>query len=116
LAGEPLRLLADLGVNTFANFVPGRAKQYVVVNSAGYFIGDAILFHVDEELLDVVGHPTVANWLQYSASAGGYDVAVERDGNSHDRPSGLPKFYRYELQGPTTRPAPPVSTDGRPSR
>lgn len=51
-------------------------------------------------LFDVVGHPTVANWLEYNAAAGGYHVTLERDDNSVDRVSGPPKLYRYELQGP----------------
>jgi vanillate/3-O-methylgallate O-demethylase len=97
-------LLADFGVNTFANFTPGKAKQYVAVNNDGYFIGDAIVFHLEDELFDVVGHPTVLNWLQYQAESGGYDVTVERDDNSSDRPSSPPKVFRYELQGPTAGP------------
>lgn len=101
---EALRLLSDFGINTFANFTPGKAKQYVAVNQDGYFIGDAILFHLEHELFDVVGHPTVLNWLQYNAGTGGYDVTIERDENSYDRPSGPPKIYRYELQGPTAKP------------
>jgi len=99
---DALKLLSSLGVNSFANFGPGRAKQYVAVNAGGHFIGDAILFHLEDELFDVVGHPTVANWLQYNAESGDWDVTVERDDNSVDRPSGTPpKLYRYELQGPT---------------
>jgi vanillate/3-O-methylgallate O-demethylase len=101
---DALTLLSRFGVNTFANFAPGRAKQYVAVNSGGYFIGDAILFHLEDDLFDVVGHPTVINWLQYNAQAGGYDVEVDRDDNSADRLSGPPQLYRYELQGPTARP------------
>jgi len=101
---DALTLLSRFGVNTFANFAPGRAKQYVAVNSGGYFIGDAILFYLEDELFDVVGHPTVINWLQYNAQAGGYDVEADRDDNSADRPSGPPRLYRYELQGPTARP------------
>lgn len=99
-----LDLLSRFGVNTFKNFIPGKAKQYVAANSAGHFIGDAILFYLDEELFDVVGHPTVVNWLQYNAEAGGYDVTFERDDNSASRPSGPPRLYRFELQGPTAGP------------
>jgi len=98
---DTLRLLSDFGVNTFANFTPGKAKQYVAVNKDGYFIGDAILFHLEENFVDVVGHVTVPNWLEYHAKAGGYDVTIERDPNSVERPSGRPpRLYRYELQGP----------------
>ncbi|MEV5413058.1 hypothetical protein AB0K60_30005 [Thermopolyspora sp. NPDC052614] len=101
---DGLRLLSDFGVNSFANFTPGKAKQYVAVNQDGYFIGDAILFHLEDGLFDLVGHPTVANWLQYNVEVGGYDVTLERDDNSYDRPSGPPKLYRYELQGPNAVP------------
>jgi vanillate/3-O-methylgallate O-demethylase len=98
---DALRLLADFGVNSFESFTPGRAKQYVAVNHDGYFIADAIVFRLDDRLFDVVGHPTVINWLQYNLQTGGYDAAFERDENSADRASGPPKTYRYELQGPT---------------
>lgn len=101
---DALRLLTDFGVNTFANFVPGKAKQYVAVNSDGNFIGDAILFYLEDDLFNVVGHPTVPNWLQYNAETGGYQVTIERDENSAARLSGPPKLYRYELQGPTAGP------------
>jgi glycine cleavage system aminomethyltransferase T len=100
---DAVRLLRDFGVNTFANFPPGRAKQYVAVNAGGYLIGDAILFHLEDGFFDVVGHPTVPSWLQYNAAAGGYDVQLDRDDNSYDRLSGPPRLYRYELQGPTAR-------------
>jgi vanillate/3-O-methylgallate O-demethylase len=101
---DGLRLLSDFGVNSFANFTAGKAKQYVAVNRDGYFIGDAILFHLEDGVFDLVGHATVANWLEYHAEAGGYDVTLERDPNSYDRPSGPPKVYRYELQGPNAVP------------
>lgn len=101
---DALRLLTGFGVNSFANFVPGKAKQYVAVNSDGYFIGDAILLYLEDDLFDVVGHPTVLNWLQYNAEAGGYQVTIERDENSAARLSGPPKLYRYELQGPAAGP------------
>ncbi len=64
---DALRLLSDFGVNSFANFAPGMAKQYVAVNADGYLIGDAILFYLSGDVLDLVGHPTVANWLEFSA-------------------------------------------------
>jgi vanillate/3-O-methylgallate O-demethylase len=42
----------------------------------------------------------VIDWVQFHAGTGGYDVQVERDGNSIVRP-GDPRLFRYELQGPT---------------
>src|SRR6202012_6047117 len=96
---DALKLLSRFGVNSFANFGPGKAKQYVAASEDGYLIGDAILFHLDDELFDLVGHPTVANWLQYNVETGDYRVTVERNDNSADRPPCTPpKLYRYELQ------------------
>jgi len=98
---DALRLLSDLAVNTFANFGVGKAKQFVAVNPDGHLIGDAILFHLEEELFDLVGHPMVIDWVTFHLERGSYDATVERDDNSIVRRSGPPKFYRYELQGPT---------------
>src|SRR6187397_3749076 len=41
---DVIRLLSDLGVNTFANAAVDKAKQFVACNEDGYVIGDAILF------------------------------------------------------------------------
>ncbi|WP_169989048.1 aminomethyl transferase family protein [Microbispora sp. H10836] len=98
---DALKLLSDLGVNTFANFGVNKAKQFVAVNPSGQLIGDAILFHLEEELFDLVGHPMVIDWVLFHLERGGYQVTAERDENSAVRESGPPKFYRYELQGPT---------------
>jgi len=100
---DALKLLADFGVNSFAKFAPGQAKQYVAVNQEGFFIGDAILFHLDDGSFDLVGHHTVLNWLQFQLETGSYDARIERDDNSFVRGQGRPpKLYRYELQGPNT--------------
>ncbi|WP_458083840.1 aminomethyl transferase family protein [Streptomyces malaysiensis] len=98
---DALRLLSDLGVNTFNNFGVNKAKQFVAVNPDGQLIGDAILFHLEEELFDLVGHPMVLDWVLFHLDRGDYKVTAERDENSAVRTDGPPKFYRYELQGPT---------------
>jgi len=98
---DALRLFSDVGVNTFANFGVGKAKQFVAVNPDGQLIGDAILFHLEEELFDLVGHPMVLDWVTFHLERGDYRATAERDDNSIVRQSGPPKFYRYELQGPT---------------
>ncbi len=98
---DALQLLQDVGVNSFTSFGVNRAKQYVAVNPGGYFIGDAVLFHLEPELFDLVGHPMVHNWVQFQLEAGAYRATTERVDNSFDRISGPPKTYRYELQGPT---------------
>jgi glycine cleavage system aminomethyltransferase T len=98
---DALRLLSDVGVNSFANFGVNKAKQFVAVNPDGQLIGDAILFHLEEELFDLVGHPMVIDWVLFHLQRGSYRVTVERDENSAVRKSGPPKLYRFELQGPT---------------
>ena len=98
---DALRLLSDLGVNTFANFGVDKAKQFVAVNPSGQLIGDAILFHLDDGIFDLVGHPMVLDWVTFHAERGDNDVTIERDDNSAVRASGPPRLYRYELQGPT---------------
>jgi vanillate/3-O-methylgallate O-demethylase len=78
----------------------GKAKQFVAVDPEGYLIGDAILFQLEEELFDLVGHPMVLDWVTFHLERGDYEATVERDDNSAVRASGPPKLYRYELQGP----------------
>jgi len=97
---DALRLLSDLGVNTFANFSPGKAKQFVCCNEDGYVIGDAILFFLDDDRLSLVGRPSAHNWVQYHGETGDYDVTFERDERSAVNPAGR-KLYRFQVQGPT---------------
>lgn len=98
---DALRLLSDTGVNSFASFGVGDAKQFVAVNHEGHLIGDAILFHLDEDAFDLVGWFMVPDWVQFVGETGDYNVAFERDANSIMRASGTdPVLYRYEIQGP----------------
>src|ERR1700676_1186595 len=69
---DVLRLLSDVGVNSFANFGVNKAKQFVACNPDGYVIGDGILFHLAENHVVLVGRPSAHNWLQYHAETGGY--------------------------------------------
>ncbi|WP_138732237.1 aminomethyltransferase family protein [Modestobacter excelsi] len=98
---DALRLFSDLAVNSFAAFGPGKAKQFVAVAPDGHLIGDAILFHLEEDSFDLVGHPMVIDWVTFHLERGGYQATAVRDDNSIVRQSGPPKLYRYELQGPT---------------
>jgi vanillate/3-O-methylgallate O-demethylase len=98
---DALRLLSSLGVNTFAGFGVNKAKQFVAVNPDGQLIGDGILFHLEDEVFDLVGHPMVIDWVQFHIGRGDYKLTAERDENSAVRASGPPKLYRYEIQGPT---------------
>ncbi|HET6600997.1 MAG TPA: hypothetical protein VFG57_03460, partial [Gaiella sp.] len=64
---DVIRLLSDLGVNTFGNAAVDKAKQFVCCNPDGYVIGDAILFFLDENRVSLVGRPSAHNWVQYHA-------------------------------------------------
>ena len=54
---DVIRLLSDLGVNTFENAAVNKAKQLVACNHDGYVIGDGILFFVLEHRVSLVGRP-----------------------------------------------------------
>jgi glycine cleavage system aminomethyltransferase T len=94
-----IRLLSDLGINTFKNFKVNQAKQFVACNQDGYVIGDAILFYLDENKFNLVGRPPAENWVQYNVETGGYDVKAERDERSAAN-QGRRRTYRYQVQGP----------------
>ena len=98
---DALPLLSYLGVNSFKGFEPNKAKQFVPCNYDGYVIGDVILFYLDNELFNIVGRPSVHNWVQYHCETGGYNVKLERDERSAARPGPIVrKAYRYQVQGP----------------
>src|SRR5262249_18661861 len=70
-------------------------------NYDGYVIGDVILFYLDKESFNLVGRPSVHNWVQYHAETDGYNVELERDERSVARPGPIVrKAYRYQVQGP----------------
>jgi glycine cleavage system aminomethyltransferase T len=98
---DTIELLSHVGVNTFGNFAVDKAKQLVVCNQDGYVIGDAILFHLDENKVRIVGRPSAHNWVQYHAETGDYDVEVSRDERTAVNPTGGRELYRFQVQGPT---------------
>ena len=97
---DALALLSRLGVNSFATFEPGKAKQFVPCSPAGHVIGDVILFANFDGTFNLVGRAPVLNWVSYHAETGGDDVTVELDQRSALRTDGRRRHYRYQLQGP----------------
>lgn len=97
---DTLRLLSDLAVNSFAGFGKNKAKQLVCVNYDGYVIGDAIVFGIEDDAVNIVGRPVLPSWVRFHAETGGYDVTVTRDQRSLDDPDKPRLTYRYEVQGP----------------
>ena len=98
---DALKLLADLGINTFKNFGSNKAKQYVVCNYDGYVIGDVILFGLEPDRFNLVGRPSVHNWVTYHAETGGYKVKLTRDDRAAEQKGPVVReAYRYQVQGP----------------
>jgi len=98
---DALKLLSALGINSFKGFEPNKAKQFVPCNYDGYVIGDVILFYLDKDSFNLVGRPSVHNWVQYHAETGGYNVKLERDERAAARQGPIVrKAYRYQVQGP----------------
>jgi vanillate/3-O-methylgallate O-demethylase len=100
---DALKLLSHLSTNSFKNFSVNKAKQFAPVSYDGHVIGDGILFYMAENSLLYVGRNPAANWIEFHAKTGGYNVKTEYDDRSPSRPMGKPvfrKFYRYQIQGP----------------
>ncbi len=103
---DALKLISHLSTNSFKNFAVDKAKQMAPVNYNGQVIGDGILFYLADNQLAFVGRNPTANWIQYNAQAGKYDVKVDYDDRSPSRPMGKPvvrKWYRYQIQGPNAQ-------------
>jgi vanillate/3-O-methylgallate O-demethylase len=113
---DALKVLSDLGVNSFKNFKVNQAKQFVACSHDGYVIGDAILFYLDENKFNLVGRPPALNWVQFNVETRGYKASTERDERSAVN-QGSRRTFRYQIQGPnalrtmekvTGKPAPDI--------
>jgi glycine cleavage system aminomethyltransferase T len=100
---DVIKLLSVVGVNSFASFQPGKAKQLVVCNPDGHVIGDGILFYLAEDKVRLVGRPSAHNWVQFHGETGGYEVRFDRDERTAVNPSGRRELYRFQVQGPRRR-------------
>jgi vanillate/3-O-methylgallate O-demethylase len=103
---DAVKLVSDLAINSFAKFPINVAKQFVPTSYDGRVIGDGILFHLAPNKLVFVGRAPSANWIQFHAETGKYNVAIEKDDRSPSRPMGKPvvrKDYRFQIQGPNAK-------------
>jgi vanillate/3-O-methylgallate O-demethylase len=101
---DAAKLLSHLAVNSLANFPVGMAKHFVPCSHSGHIIGDVIMFHLEDNLYNLVGRVPTVNWVEFHAETGGYNVKVSRDDRSPSRPMGKPavrRHYRYQIQGPS---------------
>src|SRR5271170_6714709 len=98
---DALKLLSDLGVNSFKNFGPNKAKQFIPCSPEGYVIGDVILFGLEGNRFNLVGRPSVHNWVQYNCETGGYDAKCVRDERlAAQKGPVVRQAYRFQVQGP----------------
>jgi vanillate/3-O-methylgallate O-demethylase len=100
---DALKLLSNLAINSFAKFPVDRAKQFIPCSYSGHVIGDGILFHLEQNKLVFVGRAPTANWIQFHAETGKYDVKLVKDDRSPGNPKGKAVnriSYRYQIQGP----------------
>ncbi|MDR6513097.1 glycine cleavage system aminomethyltransferase T [Novosphingobium capsulatum] len=96
---DTIRLLSEVGVNSFKNYGRNKGKQLICCNHDGFLIGDMVLSGLEDDKVNVVGRPPVANWIRYVAQSGDYDVQLELDQRAVANPQPR-KTFRYELQGP----------------
>ena len=116
---DALALLTSLGVNSFATFEPGKAKQFVPCTPDGYVIGDVILFGLAENRYNLVGRAPVLNWVTYHAETAGHDVEVAFDQRTALRNDGRRRHYRFQRSSrrpSATRPRTSSSSTCAPSR
>lgn len=92
------RLLEDLAINSMANFRKDIAKQVVFCNHDGYVIGDAIMFILEDDKVNIVNKPINRDWVQYHIETGDYDVEAVTDDRALDN-TGRRMGYRFEVQG-----------------
>ena len=100
---DALKMLSYLATNSFEKFPVNRAKQFAPCSYDGFVIGDGILFHLEENRLVFVGRAPAANWIQFHAETGGFNVKIEKDDRSPSNPKGkavMRSCYRYQIQGP----------------
>lgn len=103
---DALKLVSALAVNSFENFPVDRAKQFVPCSFDGFIIGDGILFHLAENSMVFVGRAPTANWIQFHAETGGYNVEPFYDDRSPSMPMGREvtrRNYRFQIQGPNAQ-------------
>jgi vanillate/3-O-methylgallate O-demethylase len=103
---DALKLFSHLATNSFAKFPVDRAKQFAPCTPYGHVIGDGILFHLEQNQLLYVGRAPAANWIQFHAETGGFNVKTTRDERSPSITGGKAvnrRHYRYQIQGPNAK-------------
>ena len=96
---DALKLLSHIGINSFANFGPGRAKQFIGCNHQGHVIGESVVYYLGENHFELVSGMHLQDWVHFNAETGGYDVKVTRDYQTSENTTGRTNF-RFGMDGP----------------
>ena len=99
---DAARLLSSLGINSFENARPGRAKQYIGVNHDGYVIGESVVHCLPDGRFEMISDMHLQDWVHYNAETGGHDVRVTRDLHTAENPGGPEgrTNFRFGMDGP----------------
>ena len=93
------KLLSYIGINSFANFGPGRAKQFIGCNHQGHVIGEGVLQYQAKDSFELISGMHLQDWVHFNAVTGGYDLTVERDYQTSENTSSRTNF-RFGMDGP----------------
>ena len=96
---DALKLLTYLGINSFANFGPGRAKQLIACNHQGQVIGESVVYYLAENSFELISGMHLQDWVHFNAISGAYDVSFERDYQTSENTTSRTKF-RFGMDGP----------------
>jgi vanillate/3-O-methylgallate O-demethylase len=108
---DALDLLERLCTNSFEGFDVGKAKQAIMCNPDGKFIGDGVLQRIGEERFVMSGKVPAAHWLAYHADRGEYAVDETIHPKSSENPND-PHFFTFQVQGPNALDVMREVTDG----
>lgn len=97
---DAVRLVESLAINSFARYDVGAAKQFVACSPEGHVIGDAILYHLAEGDLALVGNPATTDWVEYNVEISDLDVHARLDPLWSLNAEKRRDFYRYQVEGP----------------
>lgn len=96
---DKIRLLSEFSINNYTEFDAMKAVQIVVCSDGGHIVGDSIVFHLQDGELNLVGKPSCANFIEYAAETGKFDVTLHKDVRKLEG-SNARETFRFQLQGP----------------
>lgn len=96
---DAFAFLNRLGVNSFAKFSVGKAKQFIGCNHQGQVIGECVLTRLGEEEFELCSGMYFLNWIRYQAGISGFDLKVVYDAPTALNPNGR-RLFRFGMDGP----------------